>query len=80
MKALRGSLGSRTGAAFAAGCDIALHCNGQMAEMQEVVAAAPELAGKAQKRASAALGRLGTTGKGLNVAEARALFSAMIAA
>jgi hypothetical protein len=51
-----------------------------MAEMREVVAASPELAGKAEKRASAALGRLGTTGKGLNVAEARALFSAMIAA
>jgi beta-N-acetylhexosaminidase len=59
---------------------MALHCNGEMAEMREVVAASPELAGKAEKRASAALGRLGTTGKDLNVAEARALFSAMIAA
>jgi beta-N-acetylhexosaminidase len=79
MKALRGTFGSRTEAAFAAGCDMALHCNGEMAEMREVVAASPELAGKAEKRASAALGRLGTPGKDLNVAEARALFSAMIA-
>jgi beta-N-acetylhexosaminidase len=80
MKALKGSFGSRTEAAFDAGCDMALHCNGLMAEMREVVAACPPLAGKASKRASAALGRLGTPGKALNVAEARALFSAMIAA
>lgn len=80
MKALQGSLGSRTEAAFAAGCDIALHCNGRLDEMQEVVAATPQLAGEAARRADAALRRLGTPGKDLNVAEARALFSAMIAA
>jgi beta-N-acetylhexosaminidase len=40
----------------------------------------PKLAGEAARRADAALGRLGTPGKDLNVAEARALFSAMIAA
>jgi len=37
MKALSGTLGERTAGALAAGCDIALHCNGDMAEMQEVV-------------------------------------------
>jgi beta-N-acetylhexosaminidase len=33
MQALSGTLGERTSRAMAAGCDVALHCNGQMAEM-----------------------------------------------
>jgi beta-N-acetylhexosaminidase len=37
MQALGGSLGDRTRRALAAGCDIALHCNGRMDEMREVV-------------------------------------------
>lgn len=84
MKALKGSLGSRTEAALAAGCDVALHCNGQLVEMEEVVAASGALEGEAARRAAAALGRLkpadGTPGKALNVAEARARFSAMMTA
>jgi beta-N-acetylhexosaminidase len=78
MKALKGSLGSRTEAALAAGCDVALHCNGRMEEMEQVVAASGPLEGDAALRADAALGRLGTPGKALNVAEARARFSAMM--
>lgn len=84
MKALAGSLGGRTEAALAAGCDVALHCNGRMDEMREVAAASPVLTGEGARRAAAALGRLkkpqGTAGKALNVAEAQARFSAMIAA
>ena len=55
MEALKGTLGERTAAASAAGCDILLHCNGVMAEAQAVAAAAPVLAGRAAERASAAL-------------------------
>ena len=36
MKALGGTFGERTQAALAAGCDVALHCNGDMKEMQEI--------------------------------------------
>ena len=44
-------------AAFAAGCDVVLHCNGELAEMSAVAAAAPMLAGEAARRAAAALAR-----------------------
>lgn len=55
MGALRGSLGERTAAARAAGCDVALHCNGDFTEMIEVLAAAGPLEGAGAKRARAAL-------------------------
>jgi beta-N-acetylhexosaminidase len=57
MAALNGTLGERTAAALAAGCDVALHCNGQMDEMRAVAEAAPVLAGEAAGRAEAALAR-----------------------
>ena len=41
MGALSGSIGERTEAVLAAGCDVALHCNGDMAEMEQVAAASP---------------------------------------
>ena len=55
MKALGGPFGERAAAAFAAGLDIALHCNGELAEAREVARNAPELAGRALRRADAAL-------------------------
>jgi beta-N-acetylhexosaminidase len=55
MGALSGSLAERTRAAIAAGCDVVLHCNGQMPEMQAVADEAPVLAGQALARADAAL-------------------------
>jgi beta-N-acetylhexosaminidase len=55
MGALSGSLGERSRAAIAAGCDMVLHCNGKMPEMREVAAAVPQLAGEAARRAEAAL-------------------------
>jgi beta-N-acetylhexosaminidase len=55
MKALGGEVFERVEKLFAAGCDIALHCNGDMAEMVEVARASPELAGDAARRADAAL-------------------------
>ena len=55
MGALSGSLSERTAAAIAAGCDMVLHCNGELAEMRAVAAAVPALAGEAARRAAAAL-------------------------
>ncbi len=50
MKALTGTFAERTRAVLAAGSDLALHCNGEMAEMREVAAATPPLAGLAKTR------------------------------
>jgi beta-N-acetylhexosaminidase len=80
MEALSGTIGNRTEASLAAGCDVALHCNGRIEEMREVMAASPKLSGNAARRAAAALGRLKSPGKPLNTAEARGRFSAMIGA
>jgi beta-N-acetylhexosaminidase len=50
MQALSGSLGARAGAVLEAGSDVALHCNGNLAEMSEIAASAPWLDGKALVR------------------------------
>jgi len=55
MKALSGTIAERSRAAFAAGCDVVLHCNGDLGEMDAVAAEAPKLADEAAKRAFAAL-------------------------
>ncbi len=59
MKALSGGVGDSAARAFAAGCDVALHCNGAMGEMLEVAAAAPRLEGRSADRAARALALLG---------------------
>jgi beta-N-acetylhexosaminidase len=55
MKALGGSFAEKAERATDAGCDMLLHCNGVMDEMQEVAAAAPLLESKAMRRAKQAL-------------------------
>src|SRR5207245_399203 len=56
MNALAGSIAERTRAAFAAGCDVVLHCNGKLDEMHQVARETPELSGEALARAQRALG------------------------
>jgi beta-N-acetylhexosaminidase len=55
MNALAGSIAQRTRAIVAAGCDMVLHCNGNLDEMRQVASEAPELSGSALDRARRAL-------------------------
>ncbi len=43
MKALVGSFTEKTKAILAAGCDMVLHCNGEMSEMEEINSALPRV-------------------------------------
>jgi beta-N-acetylhexosaminidase len=60
MKALDGPLNVRAKAALFAGCDVVLHCNGDMDEMKDVASEARQLEGPALRRASHALSLLVT--------------------
>jgi beta-N-acetylhexosaminidase len=55
MNALAGSIAERTKALLAAGCDMVLHCSGELPEMQQIARETPELSGTALQRAKAAL-------------------------
>ncbi|WP_353532638.1 beta-N-acetylhexosaminidase [Cognatishimia sp. WU-CL00825] len=51
MQALDGDMTQRSAKSIAAGCDVILHCNGDMSEMQDVVAASGLMTAQAQTRA-----------------------------
>ena len=55
MKALGGTFAERTRGCLAAGCDIALHCSGDFAEMTAVAGAAGEITAAATTRLNAAM-------------------------
>jgi beta-N-acetylhexosaminidase len=59
MRALKGSFRDRAESLFAAGVDIALHCNGDLTEAAEVVAGTPHLQGQALARVEAAFAKMG---------------------
>lgn len=79
MKALSGSLRERAEAALKAGCDVVLHCNGELDEMREVAEGVGKLKGKAGKRAAAALARIACAPEPLDPFEARLRFDALLA-
>lgn len=79
MAALQGPLGVRTKAAMVAGCDIALHCNGQLDEMKEVAREAKTLSRAALRRAEDALAQLRKPA-GLDIEKAEARLAEMIGA
>src|SRR5215467_7887520 len=78
MGALSGTIAERSRAALAAGCDVVLHCNGDMSEMIAVASESPELSGVAAKRADAALAaRVGP--EEFDTEAARKIFAQMLA-
>ena len=79
MQALSGTLAERAAGALKAGCDIVLHCNGDLTEMRQIAGVVGVLKGHAKRRADAAVGRLVREVEPLDEAAARARFAAMLA-
>ncbi|MFL5000537.1 MAG: beta-N-acetylhexosaminidase [Xanthobacteraceae bacterium] len=77
MGALTGTIGGRTRAAIAAGCDLVLHCNGRFEEMLAVAEESPLLDGAAARRTAAAIAARRSPSE-IDEAAARAEFSALM--
>jgi beta-N-acetylhexosaminidase len=58
MQALTGSFKDRTLSSLDAGCDVVLHCNGDMSEMVEVASVIPNLSTEGNKRLGRALEKI----------------------
>jgi len=69
MKALKGDFGQRAAGVIAAGCDVALHCSGDLAEMQACAAAVGELTARGQARLDAAMATVAGDADTLTFAE-----------
>lgn len=77
MQALAGSLGQRAARSIASGCDIALHCKGDMTEMLQVASATGAMTEAARARATAALAQR-RPAKSVDIAALEAEFSALL--
>jgi beta-N-acetylhexosaminidase len=78
MGALSGTIAERSRAALGAGCDVVLHCNGDLSEMTAVARETPELQGAAAKRADAALAARSAP-QDFDLDAARKIFAQMVA-
>ncbi|MFW5881971.1 MAG: glycoside hydrolase family 3 N-terminal domain-containing protein [Roseicyclus sp.] len=77
MGALRGPIGDRAARARAAGCALILHCNGDRAEMEDVLAEAGTLDAAARQKGEAALARRADM-RPLDMRAAEAKFSELL--
>lgn len=78
MKALGGTMAEKATGVIAAGCDVALHCSGDMAEMQAVATAAGSLGDAAHVRLGRAMATVAGAPGG-DLAEATAKRDALLA-
>jgi beta-N-acetylhexosaminidase len=80
MQALDGPLSVRAKAAQFAGCDLVLHCNGNMEEMKDVAAEVKDLTGEAARRSEHALSQLVTPDAAFDARAAEARLAELLAA
>ena len=79
MEALAGDHGQRAAACVAAGCDVALHCDGKMENMLLVANAVPEISAEGEARLSRAMAMRFTPDDEMDFAEAVAKRDALLA-
>lgn len=77
MQALSGTVAERAETSIRAGCDVVLHCNGKLDEMQALVAAAGTMTKTANLRAKAALAYRVTPAP-VDISELAAQFEALL--
>lgn len=79
MHALAGDFGERAAGVLAAGCDIALHCSGDMAEMQAVAAAVGPIGDGARARLDRAMATVAASAPTIAFADLVAKREALLA-
>ncbi|MEE9389261.1 MAG: glycoside hydrolase family 3 N-terminal domain-containing protein [Paracoccaceae bacterium] len=78
MQALSGTVGERAPRALAAGCDLVLHCNGNLGEMQTIADACGEIGAVSAERAKRALAKRPMSGD-FDIAATRAELADLLA-
>ena len=79
MNALSGSAGERAAAAVAAGCDLALHCTGDLAEMEDVAASLGTMSARSLDRLERAMATAAAPATGASHDELAAKRDALLA-
>ncbi|MCA0401087.1 MAG: beta-N-acetylhexosaminidase [Proteobacteria bacterium] len=79
MKALSGDYAGRRAASLAAGCDLVLHCNGEMAEMEPVAQGCPALDPAIAKRLDAMVAAARAGRKPIDRGQAEARLAELLA-
>ncbi|MEO5971741.1 MAG: beta-N-acetylhexosaminidase [Sphingomicrobium sp.] len=70
MEALSGGARERAAGVVAAGCDVALHCSGELAEMIAIAKAAPSMSAKGEERLARAMASVPSDDDGMDFAAA----------
>ncbi len=79
MHALSGGFDERTSGVLAAGCDVALHCSGDMGEMVAVAKGASEMTADGRRRLESAMATVASAGEGAPYEELAAKRDALLA-
>ena len=79
MHALSGDFGARAAGALAAGCDLALHCSGDMAEMVAIASAIGEIGDRSRVRLERAMSTIRDGGADTSYEELAAKRDALLA-